>query len=162
MTKQQAAVIDDDDDFFNSGGGEEGSFDSEVADLDLSDVDENAGGFQIVPAGVYNATLAATEYGPSQRSGKNMITWVFELAGGKGQLRYYTVTQADSGLARLKKLLVRIAPTTNMKKFNPATTPQTLIGTPCRLKVRVRMYEGEKRNDIQDVLPPAVAKAFED
>ena len=106
------------DDFFSQTTGEEVGSDEEV--IDLSDVDESAAEQAPIPPGVFDATLVNAEYGDSQRSGKKMITWVFEISAGKlagRQMRYYTVTVLDSGIARLKKLLVRIAPATNMKQF---------------------------------------------
>ncbi len=153
------------DDFFEeaAGAAQEVADSDEAEVLDLSETDENAG-FEAIPVGVYDANVSDAEYGESQRSGKKMITWKFEIAGGQNAgrtLNYYTVIQSDSGKARLKKMLVRIAPQLDLKTFKPATTPQELVGTPCRLKVTTRMYQGEKRNEIKDVLPPAAEKQFE-
>lgn len=157
----------EDDDFFDGGGdgGDDdggGGGDDEI--LDLSDVDENAG-FELVPAGVHDAIVADAEFGESQRSGKKMITWTFELTGSNEKvagktLKYYTVTETANGMARLKKMLVRIAPNLNMKTFRPGVTPQELIGNACRLKIQTRRYQGENRNDVKDVLPPAASKVF--
>lgn len=147
----------DPDDAALGGGGDDDEY-------DLSDVDENAG-FTPVPAGVYNAFVQDAEFGDSQRSGKKMITWMFEIADGEfagKTLRYYTVLESDSGRGRLKKMLVRIAPQTDLKRFRPSTTPSELVGTPCRIKVAIRMYQGERRNDLKDVLPPATERVFEE
>jgi hypothetical protein len=113
---------------------------------------------------VYNATLSDAEYGDSSK-GKKMVTWTFEISDGANAgrtLKYFTVTQAKNGIARIKKMLVRIAPKTNLKSFKPASTPMELIGTPCRLKVTQQMYQGEKRGNIKDVLPPAGSKVFDE
>ncbi len=158
---------EEEDDFFeddsadgdDSGGGE----DDEV--MDLSDVDEKDADFENCPAGVWDAVVSDAEYGESQRSGKKMITWEFEVtsknpkASGK-KLKTFTVTETPNGKARLKKMLVRIAPNLNMAVFKPASTPQTLIGTPCRLKVALQKYQGELRSNVKDVLPPAANKVF--
>lgn len=152
------------DDFFAVTTG--GAVNSDVADIDLSDVDENAI-FPLVPQGVHDARLFETSNNPS-KEGKKMITWTFEITTGDhaGQnLRAYTVLEGKEGSKwreQLKRMIVRLSPQTDMRAFNPVTTPRSMIGSPCRLVVGHHSWQGTMRAGIKEVLSPVVNKLFDD
>jgi hypothetical protein len=152
MPKANKAPVFDLDD-----SGEDISTEDDGQFIDLSGVDER-GTYTPVPPGIYDAWIDNAEYGQSKK-GNNMITWTIKarFQGDDGTERdrsffYHTVTNADS-LPRLKRLVVRLNPDFDLTKFNPHRTLPEFIGRPCQIKVRVRAYEGQMRNDVQDVLP---------
>ena len=142
------------DEFFGTPS-EGGSEDSMV--IDMSEVDENASSYDPVPQGTYPAFLSEAEFGHSQRSNNPMITWVFEVPEGHefaGRKFWHHTTITDKGLPRLKKLLSRIAPDVDVSKFDVKNDPPKLVGREARLQITVRMYQGERTNNVKDVLPP--------
>jgi hypothetical protein len=96
-----------------------------------------------------------------------MLTWTFkvQLPDGRERTQFYHTTLNEQGLPRLKRTLMRLkdyAPEPiDLTKFNPNTAGEKLIGTACRVRLRVQMYEGQKRNSVNDVLPPAAENAEE-
>lgn len=152
------------DDFLNPDAIDlEGTNNGDSADsnlvLDLDGVSSELPKFEAMPPGVYDAIIENVEYGNSQSSGNPMLTFQFRITDERFNNRmmfYHTVLNADSGLSRLKRLLVRVAPEVNLSGFNPSKFADSgeILGFPCRLKLNVRPYKGEKRNNVQDVLAP--------
>lgn len=133
--------------------------------LDLNTVDESKTGFEALPAGVYNAVVDEAEFGYSNNSGNPMITWKFKVTDepyNNRLLFYHTVLNTDIGLANLKKTLVRVCPEVDMGSFNPKTFCEEAIavGLPCRVKIKIDMYKGEKKNKVQEVLAADAAGSF--
>lgn len=127
--------------------------------LNLNEVDENAGGFEAMPKGNYDAVVDDYEYGESKK-GAPMITWKFKIAGGEFDNRvlfFYTVLNQQFGLAALKKTLIATGLEVDWANFNPQdfSDQGDAIGMPVTLKVGIQKYEGEKRNTVKEVLPPA-------
>ena len=133
--------------------------------IDLSETTEGAG-FEAVPVGVYDVFVESLEFGASQRSGNKMWTWTFQVEGD-GEFRnrkfFYHTTFNEGGLPRLKRCLARIQGIDGSlehlltSRFNPQKVADEgiLLGARCRIRVGKRKYEGEWRNDVKDVLPPA-------
>jgi len=124
--------------------------------LNLEDAKETT--FEALPPGVYNCVIENVEFGNSS-NGNPMLTWVFKVTDPlyEGRFLYnHTTLNNDVGLGRLKKLLTRVLPDIDISEFKPRQfcDEGSALGSPCRVKVRVRMYQGEKRNNVQDVLPP--------
>lgn len=134
--------------------------------LDLENIDESGPAYEAIPPAVYNCVVDNTEFGPSKNNNP-MITWVFKVVDSEYEGRllfHHTTLNNPRGLQRLKQILTRIVPDVDLKSFNPekfASEGQAL-GYPCRVKVRIRPYQGQKRNDVQDVLPPAEGGSFLD
>lgn len=127
--------------------------------LNLADVDESKASFEALPAGVYNAVIENVEYGLSQNGGNPMLSWEFKITDAEYENRkmfYHTVLNKELGIASLKKLLIRVCPDVEMSAFNPQQFADNgvALGLPCQLKVKIRPYQGEKRNQVQDVLAP--------
>ena len=146
------------DDNINLNEGEDQEAENMV--LNLDDVDEDKPAFEPLPAGAYNCVVENAEYGVSQRSQNPMITWVFKVVDPQYENRllfYHTVLNSQQGLARLKRLLTRVVPDIDMSSFNPKKFCEEgeALGFPCQVKVRIRTYRGERRNDVTDVLPPS-------
>jgi len=135
--------------------------------LNLEDVDETAPAFEALPPGIYDAVVENTEFGPSQRSNRPMITWVFKVVDPQyeGRLLFnHTVIDDTRGQQRLKQILTRVVPEVDLRNFDPAAFCDNgeAIGFPCRVKVNVRPYQGQKRNNVTDVLAPAEGGSFLD
>lgn len=142
------------------------SDDDEGMVLDLNKVDENAPLFDPMPPGTYDCIVENTEYGPS-KAGNPMITWVFKVIDPEYEGRllfFHTTLNHDKGVQRLKQILVRIVPDLDLGSFNPKKFCEEglAIGYPCRAKVRIRPYEGQRRNDVTDILAPAEEGSFLD
>ena len=138
-------------------GEQQGQDDNMV--LDLDNIDEEAPDFEAMPPGTYNCIVENTEFTHSQRSGNPMITWVFQVTDPDYQNRllfYHTVLNSDQGKKRLKRAITRINPDIDLSQFNPTKFCEEghVLGMPCQVKVRVRNYQGQQRNDVQDVLAP--------
>lgn len=126
--------------------------------LDLGSVDEELPQFQPLPAGVYSCIIENAEFSTS-KNGNPMITWVFRVVEEQNEGRllfYHTVLNKEAGLARLKRLLLRVCPDIDLATFKPKAFCEegVALGRPCRVKIRIRQYQGKPANDITDVLPP--------
>jgi hypothetical protein len=146
----------------NFGGGQVDTEDGDGMVVDLTNTGE--GGYAAMPAGIYDVTVASLEFGTSQRSGNKMWTWQFEVEGGEfaGRKLFYHTVFSEGGMPRVKRTLARIKcdDNANVQLLNGPFNPQVvadegrLLGARCRLRVAIRNYEGENRNEVKDVLVP--------
>lgn len=128
--------------------------------LDLGSVSEEMPGFEAVPPGVYSAIVENTDFTISQNSGNPMISWQFRIIDAQFDNRlmfYHTVLNKESGLSRLKRLMLRVCPDYDLSQFKPKDFCDSgfALGRPCRVKVRIRPYQGKRVNDVTDILGPA-------
>ncbi len=128
--------------------------------LDLDNVSEEMPELEALPSGIYNVVIENTEYRVSERSSNPMISWTFRVLDEPydGRLLFYhTVLNKESGLVRLKQLMVRVLPDIPLSGFKPKAfcDEGVALGRPCRVKVNVRPYQGKRRNNVTDVLAPA-------
>lgn len=156
MAKKESAV-----DSFDVTGGEAPE-DSGLV-VNLADVEEDKG-FEVVPRGVYSAVVDSVEFGYSQRSGNPMWTWRFEISDGEyaGRKLFFHSTFNEGGLPRTKKTLSRVAPELLEGAFSPEAIADdgVLLGKECQLRVDIRKYEGQPRNNVRDVLAPVDGRGF--
>lgn len=137
----------------------EGGEDSQESGLivDLSGVDENAG-FEILPRGIYNAVVDDLEFGYSQNSGNPMWTWRVEVEDGDfaGRKLFTHTTFNEGGLPRTKKAIMRVAPELLEGPFDPEKVAESgvMLGKRLRVRVDIRPYQGEKRNNVREILAP--------
>jgi hypothetical protein len=146
-------------------GSNDENFDNMV--LNLDEVSEELPKFEAIPPGTYNAIVENVTFGPSQNSGSPMLTWEFRItdpAYENRKLFFHTVLNKEFGVKMLKRTLLRICPDIDLSNFSPKAFAETgaALGLPCRLKVTVRTYQGEKRNNVKEVLPPEGADEFFD
>jgi hypothetical protein len=138
--------------------------DGEGLTVDLSNTSEK-GNFEVVPRGIYPMMVSQLDFGRSQRSNNPMWTWIFEVEEGNeyaGRKFFYHTVFNEGGMPRVKRTLARIkdetgyAQTLLSTRFNPEAVANEgkLLGARCRVRVDIRVYNGEKRNDVKDVLPP--------
>lgn len=127
--------------------------------LNLDSVDEKAGGFEAMPKGEYEAIVDECELGESSK-GAPMITWKFKITEepyNKRTLFWYTVLNLDFGKAALKKALIAMGLDIDWANFDVQEFCDNgdAIGMPIRIKVGIQKYEGEKRNNVKDVMASA-------
>lgn len=137
-------------------GFEGGNEDQENLTVNLGDVEESSG-FQPLPRGNYDAEVEECEFQYSQRSGNPMWSFRFNITEGEYANRklFYHVTFTENDLPRVKRTLIRLGRQDLAdSQFNPKQVAEEgeLIGLECRLKVTQRQYQGEWRNNVQDVL----------
>lgn len=136
--------------------------DEEDAVLNLEDVDENAQ-IRPLPPGIYDAIVESAEFGRSQRSNNPMLTWrirvQFEDDNGEHRERVvflHTVINQEN-LPRFKRTLIRVAPDADLSAIRPSQVDSIVAGRRCRVNLQTRTFEGQLRNNVRDVLPPAEA-----
>ncbi len=126
--------------------------------LNLTDVDENANP-NLVPTGTYDGRTTNVTYGPSAK-GNKMYTWEGEIPHpektGKTVRLWYWTTFTPDDLPRTKKTMLRVNPEVEalFSRFKPSEAIPYLINRPCRFKVKQRMYEGQMRNNVTEILAP--------
>ncbi len=141
--------------------------------IDLTQQDDSLPQFPTLPAGIYKCDVEDTQFGLSQK-GNPRIAFTFRItepenAEVDGRLVYYhTVTNGEAGLARLKRLLVRIAPAVDLKAFDPQSFCESgvILGFPCMCKVNQRFFRDpetkktSRRNNVTDVMAPDKSQDF--
>lgn len=155
MFKKNPLLCNDEVDM-SSGAGFENSDDDVI---DMSGIDENASGFQVIPRGTYDAIVDDVTHGVSQRSGNKMWTWTLEVTTPEfaGRKLFFHSVLTPEQLPRLKKILTRIAPELLEGPFNAREIAEqgVLSGKQLRVRVDIRKYEGQDRNNVKDILPPS-------
>lgn len=145
----------------DTGEGEEGG----VGMVDLNAVDDS-GKFVAVPRGTYECEVSNLTYEQSSK-GNWMWSWELTVIDGEYANRkfFYHTTFNEGGLPRVKRALARIQTADGYEKellstaFNPETVAMEgrLIGARCKVRVDVKPYEGQARNNVKDILPPGEA-----
>lgn len=130
--------------------------------LNLNEVDENqTGGFEALPVGTYEAAVEDVELTTS-KAGSPMIKWTFQLTDQEHKKRKmfnYNVLDKNFGVAMLKKTILACGADVDFGNFDVAEFAETgdAIGLPIALKLGVQNYNGEKRNNVKDVLASDIA-----
>lgn len=132
--------------------------------LDLDNVSEKQGTFEALPKGTYDAVVDDVEFGDSSK-GSPMLTWKFRVDHeeyGKRTFFFYTVLDQEFGKAALKRTILALDLDVNMANFDPAEFADEgeAIGLPCQVKLGIQKYEGEKRNNVKEVLAAAEDDGF--
>ena len=152
------ARLDPDEELGLIGGGA-AEEDDESMVLNLADVDESLPKYEALPAGTYDAQVQDVVYERSKNNNP-MLTWVLRVTTPEyeGRLLFtHFVLNSEAGKSRLKRALLAVCPDVDMTTFNPKKFADegVALERPCRVKVRVRPYQGERRNQVTEILPPA-------
>jgi hypothetical protein len=141
--------------FDDSEGGDQEEYDFDSMVLDLESAEEPAR--EVWPAGTYNATIESVSPDVSQAKGNPMLVWQLQVESKDGSktrgMRYYTVLVGD-GAGRTKRTIKRIAPDTDLSSFRPNDADNLFAGLPCRAVVKIGRYNGERNNNVADILAP--------
>jgi len=126
--------------------------------VDLSTDDETKSGFPVMPRGIYPSVIDDCTFGLSQASQNPMWTITFEIESGDyaGQKLFFHLPFTPKMRSRIKRFLVRVAPELANTPFDPKGVADSgeLSGKRAKVRVDIRKYEGEDRNNVRDVLPP--------
>lgn len=130
--------------------------------VDMSEVE--AVSFEAIPAGMYNCQIIENEFGFSKSSGNPMWSLQLEVADGEyaGRRLFSHLVWAGKGLGFTKKDLAQIAPELLEAPFD-TKDPEivaSLLGRDVRVKVAVRIYEGEKTNNVRGLFAAADGDGF--
>lgn len=113
--------------------------------------------FEALPRGMYPCVISDCEFTYSQSSGNPMWTTQLEVTDGDyaGRKLYTHMVFAGKGLPITKRQLTRIAPELLEGPFNPEDPEviASMLGKEVKAKVSVRKYEGEDRNNVNDLFP---------
>ena len=164
MAKKAAKKKSEPKEEFEGGGfegdAEEGAEGSLV--VDLADVDENQQ-WPVMPRAIYPVVIKDLVY---EYSSNNNPMWsvVLEVDGGEydGQTLFFHMVFTDKALPRVKKTLSRIYPELLEKPFDPeqVAADSVLIGVRARARVDVIPYQGQKRNNVRELLAPESGEDF--
>lgn len=123
--------------------------------VDLGEVDDR---ITTVPPGVYNCVVSDVQYSRSQRSDNPMWTIIFEISDGDyaGRRLYYHNVFSEGGMPRVKRTLKVLDKELAQQRFSAKQVAESgvLLGKECRIKTRRRVYEGQPRAEVQQVLEP--------
>ncbi len=136
--------------------------------LDLENVE--AAKFDVVPAGIYDAIVEDCEF-KTASTGSPMLVVKFRTQVPEGKPGYNRlffnnfVLNHAFGLQRLKAFLQRIAPEYPLTGFNPQAFADSgvVVGRACRIRINIKANNGQKQNNITEVLegaPGGASSAF--
>lgn len=125
--------------------------------VDMSGVDET-GDFPVIPPRIYNAEVVSCDYSLSQANNNPM--WTIRLSitdddDHEGRTLFSHIVFAAKTMARAKKTLITLGlPELAESKFNPEDEEvmEKLLGKTCRIRVGVKTYQGERRNDVKAIM----------
>lgn len=122
--------------------------------VDLSDYEEDVG-FEVMPRGTYPVVVEEAEYRTSS-SGNKMISLTLTVEEGEYANRklFTHIVFAEKTMGRAKKMIRTLGLVHLLEqKFNPAKEADSFVGARARARVGIKLYEGEKRNEVKQLLP---------
>lgn len=141
---------------------EEASVDSDDV-INWSDVDEEAmGEYEVLPRGTYECVVDDTKFALSKEKKSPMLNLTLEVVGGDFDKRklWHRIVLTPKTLGMVKAQL-RVLGVEFPKKaqtwaqaakwLNTIADGGTLIGAECNATVKIREYEGEKRNEVRSI-----------
>lgn len=139
---------------------EEGEEDD--AEINMADV----GDFKFItyPAGDYNVVIATCEYTKSESANKPMWKLSLEIEDGKFQGKKIPsfLSLSEGALPGTKAALKVLNPELANSSWKPQKVAEEglLLGCRARIKLQIRPYQGQKRNNVRQWLPPTAANEF--
>lgn len=131
--------------------------------INWADVDEQEGGdLEVIPRGKYATTVDESEFSLSKEGQNPMITLRLEITDGdySGRKLWYRVVLTKKTLGMVKHSLRVLGvkmPSKEMswngakRWFEKLADSGDLIGQECAATVKIRTYEGEKRNEVRSI-----------
>lgn len=126
--------------------------------IDFTEVEEDKG-FECLPKGKYNVIVDEAEAKKSQSSGNPMISLTLVIEDGEYQGRklFTHVVFSPKTLGQAKRTINRLGLgelLTSTFRPNQDAADQ-FIGKRAQAVVAIQKYEGEDRNSVKNLLPPA-------
>ena len=123
--------------------------------VDLNEVADVS--FEALPRAMYPVIVAECEFSHSQSKGTAMWTLTLEVSDGEfaGRKLFSHMVWEGPGLPITKRQITRIRPDLLEGPFDPQDEDviASMLGLDLRAKVTVRKYQGEDRNNVQDLFP---------
>jgi hypothetical protein len=138
-----------------------------MASINWQDLQKAAGdaAFTPVPVGVYDVYVDTAEATQSS-TGKDMIKVTFKVQNGphegRGIFNQFVISpDSANALAFFFRHMAALGLDEAFFAVNPPleTVAATLVGRTCRVKVGIREYQGQDRNEVQQVLPATAGTA---
>src|SRR5690606_35678658 len=111
-----------------------------------------------IPRGTYPVVVDDLEFTYSQNSGNPMWTWKLKIESGEfaDRVLFFHTSFTPKMQPRLKSSLQRVAPELARGALNPQQVADDglMLGLRAQARVDVRMYEGQRRNNVKDLLAP--------
>ena len=119
--------------------------------IDFSQVKD----FSAIPEKKYPANVTDIVQDKSKESGNPMLVWTFQVSGGefKGRKIMTNTVLIPESLWVLRNYLTALGAEIPLKAVS--FEPKEVIGKPCIIDVGIHKYQGQDRNHINNVLPPA-------
>ncbi len=136
--------------------------DLDGAEFDLEDVKDVV--YAILPRAIYPAEIDTVEFGQSSNDNP-MWTLRIKITDGefKGRTLFNHQVFTDAGMPRVKQFLQRVAPELlgqGAIKPSHIADEGLLEGKACRIRVGTQRYQGQKRNNIREILAPEAGDTF--
>jgi hypothetical protein len=114
-----------------------------------------------IPRGTYNARLDDYENDIAGTDGSDMVKATFEITedgefNGRKMVRNFSLK--ESALWAVKRACIAMGTNPEVFEADVVDTDELfdeLRGAECRLVVKEKMYDGEKRSEIKSILAPA-------
>lgn len=120
--------------------------------------------FEVMPRGSYPVVCVECEFDYSQAKGTPMWTLKWEIEDGEyeGRSLFSHMVMAGKGAPITKKQLGRIRPDLLEESFDAQDEEiiESMIGVRATAKVTTKKFEGEMRNNLKDLFPPADGDDF--
>jgi len=147
---------------FEEGQGSEGQEGHLI--VDLTDVEEVK--YEAIPRANYPVVVNEVVFEYSQAKGNPMWSWQLEVEEGDyaGRRLFFHTTFNEGGLPRTKQVIARVAPELLEGPFDPEEVAMNgdLVGKRATARVDIRPYQGQKRNNVRDLLAPSDEGSFMD
>lgn len=141
---------------------EVGEVDDDNFVVDMDSVEDLK--FEAIPAGSYDCVISEVEYKRSQSSNKPMWEIRPEIVGGEyaGRKLWFYASFSENALPGTKIMIGNIAPQLLEQPLQPKKVAEegTLLGIRCKAKVKIEIYQGEKKNRVERLLPPSEGNEF--
>lgn len=138
-----------------------------MANINWQDLQKAAGdaAFTPVPIGVYDVFVDTAEATQSS-TGKDMIKVTFKVQNGphegRGIFNQFVISpDSANALAFFFRHMAALGLDEAFFAANPPldTVAATLVGRTCRVKIDIREYQGQDRNEVKQVLPALAGTA---
>ena len=123
--------------------------------VDFTNVE--AGGFEPLPEGKYQATVFEVEQRVSASSGKPYLNWQFRIMGGDydGRRAFYMTSLQPQALWKLKEVLRHLGYSDEELSGEFELDLTDLLGRECTILIGHEQYNGEIRDRVLNVVGPS-------
>ena len=118
---------------------------------------ETGGDFELLPEGMYPATVFEIKEKVAKESGKPMLEFTFKLVNQNNRRMWANYSLQPSALWKLKSTLLALGIPPKKLEGELEFEPQDLLGRECILEVTIGTWNGKQSNEVKDVHAPNAA-----